>query len=104
MACFGLVFGQFLASIGDETTGTTLANGIFNTCFNVTGLAANHLLQRYTYRAVAFAGAVIFFMGSFATIFVTTLPQMVVSFGVIQGTAPREATRLVLRFKGSAWG
>jgi hypothetical protein len=64
MACFGLVFGQFLASIGDETTGTTLANGIFNTCFNVTGLAANHLLQRYTYRAVAFAGAVIFFVGA----------------------------------------
>ncbi|RZC33015.1 MFS 1 domain containing protein [Asbolus verrucosus] len=85
MTCFGLIFGKFLASIGDETTGTTLANGIFNTCFNITGLAANSLLQRYSYRMVAFMGAGLFFLGSFATIFVTTLPQMIVSFGVIQG-------------------
>lgn len=85
MSCFGLIFGRFLASIGDETTGTTLANGLFNTCFNITGLAANNLLQKYSYRTVALLGSVIYFIGSFSTIFVTTLPQMVISFGVIQG-------------------
>ncbi|XP_044255843.1 monocarboxylate transporter 3 [Tribolium madens] len=85
MSSFGLIFGRFLAKIGDETTGTTLANGIFNTCFNITGLASNNLLQKYTYRTVALVGASVYFVGSFATIFVTTLPQMVLSFGVIQG-------------------
>ena len=85
MSSFGLIFGGFLASIGDETTGTTLANGIFNTCFNITGLAANSLLRKYSYRIVGLMGAFIYFIGSFTTIFVTTLPQMVISFGVIQG-------------------
>lgn len=37
MAAFGLVFGNFLASVGDETSGTTIINGLFNTVFNFTG-------------------------------------------------------------------
>ncbi|CAH0561109.1 unnamed protein product [Brassicogethes aeneus] len=82
---FGLIFGNFLADIGDETTGTTLANGMFNTVFSFTGLLSNILLQKYSHRTVGILGATIFITGQFATIFVTNLIQMVLFFGVIQG-------------------
>lgn len=36
-AAFGLIYGDFLKSIGDETTGTTLSNGIFTTVYSFTG-------------------------------------------------------------------
>lgn len=104
MAAFGLVFGKFLASVGDETSGTTIINGLFNTVLNfsgkeedsvrspganvyVPGLAVNPLLQKMSYRKVALIGSLLFFIGAFATIFVTSQLQMVVSFGIIQGSA-----------------
>lgn len=49
------------------------------------GLPANHLLQKYSYRKVGLMGACIFFIGTFGTIFVTNLFQMIISFGVLQG-------------------
>ncbi|XP_019881070.2 uncharacterized protein LOC109608949 [Aethina tumida] len=85
MCAFGLVYGNFLKTIGDETTGTTLANGVFNTVFSFTGLLSNYLLMKYSYRTVALIGAAVFAIGSFSTIFVVNLYQLVISFGVIQG-------------------
>lgn len=38
MAAFGLVFGKFLASVGDETSGTTIINGMFGTVLNFSGM------------------------------------------------------------------
>lgn len=38
MAAFGIVFGKFLASVGDETSGTTIINGLFNTVLNFSGM------------------------------------------------------------------
>ncbi|KAJ8971340.1 hypothetical protein NQ314_000753 [Rhamnusium bicolor] len=37
-AAFGLLYGNFLASVGDETTGIALTNGIFNTVQSFTGV------------------------------------------------------------------
>lgn len=85
LCSFGMVFGGFLANLGDEATGTALANGIFNTVLSFTGLAANQLLQKYSCRTVAFLGAFVFFLGAFSTIFVTNLVQLVVSLGILQG-------------------
>ncbi|KAJ8925760.1 hypothetical protein NQ315_009608 [Exocentrus adspersus] len=82
---FGLIFGKFLASIGDETTGTTIVNGVFNTVQSFTGLATGFLLQKYSYRKVGLLGAVLFFLGAFAIIFITNLAQMIITFGVLQG-------------------
>ncbi|GJQ75155.1 hypothetical protein Trydic_g9761 [Trypoxylus dichotomus] len=82
---FGTIFGPFLSSLGDATGATTLINGVFNTVLCFTGLPANHLLQKYTYREVGLMGAVIFFIGTFGTIFVTNLFQMIISFGILQG-------------------
>ncbi|KAK9752891.1 Major Facilitator Superfamily [Popillia japonica] len=82
---FGTVFSPFLSSLGDATGATTLINGVFNTALCFTGLPANHLLQKYSYRKVGLMGAVIYFIGTFGTIFVTSLFQMIISFGILQG-------------------
>ncbi|XP_018569583.1 monocarboxylate transporter 7-like [Anoplophora glabripennis] len=82
---FGLTFGNFLASIGDETTGTTISNGIFNTVQSFTGLASSILLQRYSYRKVGLLGATLFGVGAFGIIFISNLTQMVICYGVLQG-------------------
>ncbi|CAG9764128.1 unnamed protein product [Ceutorhynchus assimilis] len=85
MTSFGLVFGNFLQSIGDETTGTTLTNGIFNTVNSFTGLLANGLLNKFSYRMVGFVGAIIFTLGAVGLIFAQNLYQMIIFFGVVQG-------------------
>ncbi|KAF5303573.1 hypothetical protein FQR65_LT08174 [Abscondita terminalis] len=82
---FGIVFGPFLASVGDETSGVSIVCSIFNTVFCFTGLAANHLLKKKTYREVGLLGAFLYFIGSFISIFVTSTVQLVLSWGVIQG-------------------
>lgn len=59
--------------------------GTNNTKFLFIGLAVNRMLQSMTCRRVGLLGAFLFFVGSFATIFVTNLMQMIISFGIIQG-------------------
>lgn len=43
------------------------------------------MLQKYSYRKVGIIGTCIYFIGNFAAIFVQNLPQLVFSFGVLQG-------------------
>ncbi|XP_074036859.1 monocarboxylate transporter 7 isoform X2 [Leptinotarsa decemlineata] len=85
LAAFGLLYGQFLSSIGDETTGTTLSNGAFNTVQSFTGLATSFLLKKFSYRKVGLAGAIFFSLGAFSTIFVENLSQLIVTFGILEG-------------------
>lgn len=104
MVSFGLMFGKFLASVGDETSGTTVINGIFNTVLNFVGklsynillhnflyihiylgLAVNPLLKKMSYRKVALMGALLYFIGSLATIFVTSQVQLMISYGILEG-------------------
>ncbi|ENN72030.1 hypothetical protein YQE_11319, partial [Dendroctonus ponderosae] len=84
-AAFGLVYGDFLKSIGDETTGTTLSNGIFSTVYSFTGLLANGLLGRYSYRTVGLIGSIAFIQGAVGLIFSQTLFQLIICYGLIQG-------------------
>ena len=106
MSAFGIVFGEFMASLGDEIGGTTLVNGLFNTVLSATGnscylytqhfiliciylaisgVLANQLLQKYSWRNVGYVGSIFFFVGSFGTAFVTSLNQMIFTFAVLQG-------------------
>lgn len=50
------------------------------------------MLQKYSYRKVAITGACIYFIGNFAAIFVQNLPQLVLSFGVLQGEINQKST------------
>ncbi|KAB0798757.1 hypothetical protein PPYR_06637 [Photinus pyralis] len=82
---FGVVYGPFLATIGDETSGTAIVNSVFNTVLCFTGLPANQLLQRTSYRVVGLLGALLYFLGSFSCIFVTSRAQLVITWGILQG-------------------
>lgn len=82
---FGVVYGPFLATIGDETSGTAIVNSVFNTALCFTGLPANQLLQRTSYRVVGLLGAILYFLGSFTCIFVTSSAQLVFTWGILQG-------------------
>lgn len=106
MAAFGLIYGDFLKSVGDETVGTTLSNGMFNTVSsftgkenyenhlinfvkkqrNIIGLLANGLLNTYSYRKVGFMGSILCLIGSIGLVFIQNLLQLIIFFGVIQGT------------------
>lgn len=82
---FGLLFADFLPTMGNATFATTLSNGIYNTMLSFTGLAANILLQKYSTRKVAALGTLFYFIGSFGIVFTKTLAQFVFFYGVIQG-------------------
>ncbi|XP_065158689.1 monocarboxylate transporter 3-like [Atheta coriaria] len=82
---FGMIFGGFLKTIGDETFGTTMTNAVFNFVLSGTGLVSNHMLQHYSCRKVGLAGAVIFFIGAFGTCYVNSLIQLIITWGVLQG-------------------
>ncbi|XP_074034568.1 monocarboxylate transporter 9 [Leptinotarsa decemlineata] len=69
MSAFGILYGQFLASVGDETTGTEVVLGTFIATMSFTGIIASPLLQKYTYRTVGLIGIFIFSLGAFIEIF-----------------------------------
>lgn len=85
LACFGIVFGNFLRSLGDETTGTSMANGIFNMVFSFTGLASNFLLNKWSCKDVGVLGGVMSTIGAFALFFVEDKTLFMVFFGVFEG-------------------
>ncbi|CAG9764127.1 unnamed protein product [Ceutorhynchus assimilis] len=85
LAAFGLIYGDFLRNLGDETTGTAMSNGLFNTINSFTGLLASGLLSRYTCRKVAFLGATFFVGGAILLVFSKNLYHIFISFGVLQG-------------------
>ncbi|GJQ75158.1 hypothetical protein Trydic_g9764 [Trypoxylus dichotomus] len=84
VSVFGVVFGPFLAGLGDEISATSLVTSIFDTSLFFAGLPASYLLQNYTYRKVGLAGAVIYSSGNFLTIFAGSIFYMAVAY-LLQG-------------------
>ncbi|XP_066152066.1 monocarboxylate transporter 7-like [Euwallacea fornicatus] len=85
VVAFGLIYGEFLRSLGDETTGTTISNGVFTTVYSFTGLLANGLLNIFSYRQVGFMGSIFHLIGAVGLIFSRNMFHLIVSFGIIQG-------------------
>ncbi|XP_055713264.1 monocarboxylate transporter 9 [Phlebotomus papatasi] len=82
---FGLMFGDFLTSLGEETSAIALITSCFFSSFSIAGLFTNTLFKKYTVRKIALAGAFLYVAGSFMVIFVTSVTQLLVSFSVVQG-------------------
>ncbi|CAG9764125.1 unnamed protein product [Ceutorhynchus assimilis] len=85
LGVFGIIYGKWLSTIGDETTGTSIANGMFNTIMCFTGLATNILLNTWSCRTVGTIGAIICVIGSFSVVFVNDLISFIFLYSVIQG-------------------
>ncbi|XP_031341053.1 monocarboxylate transporter 7-like [Photinus pyralis] len=85
LVTFGIIFGGFMRSLGDEAGGTGFTVGLYFFAQWSTGLLANVLLQKMSYRKVGVMGAVLNFIGMLGGSFATNLYQFVLSFSVIQG-------------------
>ena len=82
---FGLLFGDFLIGLGEETTGAAL---VINTCFmtlNFTGLVAGTMIKRFSYRKTAFLGACFTSCGMVLCSFVTQTWQLLITYGILVG-------------------
>lgn len=85
MACFGLIFGNFLEGLGEGSSSVTLINSVYMCLHSFTGLLANYALKSYSCRQVAFFGSVLFFVGNLLTSFATSVTYMIFTFAVLPG-------------------
>lgn len=85
MPSFGLMFGDFLTSLGEETSAIALVTSSFFSAFSFAGLLTNTLFKRFSIRSVGIAGGSIYFLGSLMTVFVSSVEQLLFSFSILQG-------------------
>lgn len=86
IACFGLVFNDFVVSLGKQTSAVTIITACFFCTLSFAGLFTNTLFKKFSIRTVGLFGAVLYFAGSLMTIFVTSIDHLIVSFGIFQGS------------------
>ncbi|KAF5303572.1 hypothetical protein FQR65_LT08173 [Abscondita terminalis] len=85
VCAFGMIFGKFLESHGDEASATGLISGTYLAFQWSSGIIANPLLQKISYRKVAILGTSLLFSGAFSLLFVNSIHQLLISFSVLQG-------------------
>lgn len=83
--CFGLIFGDFLESLGEGTRGVTLITSVNMALHSFTGLLANYALKTYSCRQVALTGATLFFVGNLLTVFANSVFYMIITFAILPG-------------------
>ncbi|XP_061396623.1 monocarboxylate transporter 9 [Musca vetustissima] len=82
---FGLVFGDFLKSIGAETSAIGFITSAFFFSFSFAGLFSGSLFNRFGVRNVGLCGGILYFAGSLIQIFVTSTIGLIFAFSLIQG-------------------
>ncbi|KAG5882694.1 hypothetical protein JTB14_019695 [Gonioctena quinquepunctata] len=84
-SAFGLLYGEFLASMDDETRATSMISSAFLGIMSFTGFASSYMLRKYSVKAVSFIGATFFTIGCFTNIFNTNVTHVVISLSVLKG-------------------
>uniref|UniRef100_A0A182TC63 Major facilitator superfamily (MFS) profile domain-containing protein n=1 Tax=Anopheles maculatus TaxID=74869 RepID=A0A182TC63_9DIPT len=82
---FGLMFGDFLTELGEETSAIALITSCFFSALSFAGLFTNTLMKKTSCRTVGLIGAVSYIVGSMMTIFVRSTNELLISFAVFQG-------------------
>lgn len=85
MPSFGLMFNDFLIDLGKETSAVTIITGCYFCALSFAGLFTNTLFKKFSIRTVGVFGGTLYFLGSLLTIFVTSVEQLLITFGVFQG-------------------
>lgn len=85
MPSFGLMFGDFLSSLNEETSAIALITSCYFSALSFAGLFTNSLFRKFSIRSVGVAGGALYFIGSLMTVFVTSVNQLLVAFSIIQG-------------------
>ncbi|XP_030381357.1 monocarboxylate transporter 7 isoform X2 [Scaptodrosophila lebanonensis] len=82
---FGLVFGDFLKSIGAETSAVAFITSAFFCSLSFAGLLSGSLFRRWGLRAVGLTGGILYFLGSVLQIFATSTMHLTFAFSLVQG-------------------
>ncbi|KAH8287737.1 hypothetical protein KR054_012295, partial [Drosophila jambulina] len=84
---FGLVFGDFLKSIGAETSAMAIITSAFFSSMSFAGLFSGSLFQRFGMRQVGVVGGALYFLGTGLQLFATSTMHLLLAFSLIQGLA-----------------
>ncbi|XP_017011249.2 monocarboxylate transporter 7 [Drosophila takahashii] len=84
---FGLVFGDFLKSIGAETSAMAIITSAFFSSMSFAGLFSGSLFQRFGMRQVGVTGGILYFLGTGLQLFATSTLHLLLAFSLIQGFA-----------------
>lgn len=85
MPSFGLMFNDFLISLGEETSAVTIITSCFFCALSFAGLFTNTLFRKFSIRTVGVFGGSMYFLGSLMVIFVTSVEQLMIAFSIFQG-------------------
>ncbi|XP_017850385.1 monocarboxylate transporter 7 [Drosophila busckii] len=83
---FGLVFGDFLKSIGAETSAIAIITSTFFCAMSFAGLFSGSLFRRYGLRPVGLVGGALYTLGTGAQLFANSTLQLTLAFSLLQGT------------------
>ncbi|XP_067000668.2 monocarboxylate transporter 13 isoform X2 [Anabrus simplex] len=82
---FGIIFGDFLESLGEGTTSVTSITSVYiSVCF-LTGLPFNSLSKSFSFRQIGAVGAIIHFLGALLSSFAQNVIHLIVTYGLLQG-------------------
>ncbi|XP_074042103.1 monocarboxylate transporter 12-B [Leptinotarsa decemlineata] len=82
---FGILYGPFLESFGNETSGTSMTTSTFVAVSSLTGFISSVLLRKYSPRMTGLVGATFFSLGYFLEIFGHSLLHMIIFYGFFKG-------------------
>ncbi|KAG5863916.1 hypothetical protein JTB14_033664 [Gonioctena quinquepunctata] len=82
---FGLLYGEFLSSIDDETRATSILTSTCIAVMSFSGFASSYMLQKYSVKTVSFVGAISYTLGCLTNIFNTNVAYMVISYSILKG-------------------
>ncbi|XP_067616113.1 monocarboxylate transporter 7 [Eurosta solidaginis] len=85
LTSFGLLFGDFLKSVGAEASAVALTTSAFFCATSFAGLFSGSLFARFSIRAIALLGAFLYFFGSLIQIIAQSTWQLLLAFSVFQG-------------------
>lgn len=82
---FGLMFNDFITDLGGESGAVTVVIGFFAIALSFAGLLSSVLFKAFSVRSVGLIGCTIYSLGSVLTIFITSITQLIIVYGVMQG-------------------
>lgn len=85
VSLFGLLFGDHLAAMGQDTSGAALVININAVCLNFTGLLAGPMLARFSPRAVCIVGSLLLAAGMMLSALATNVWQIMGTYGCLVG-------------------
>lgn len=82
---FGLIYNDFLVNIGGGSKAATLLVGCTAITMSFASLFVGVLLKKFSIQTVGLMGGISYTLGSFLTIFATSIELLCVSYGIFQG-------------------